>query len=121
MALWEMVGAANRLVDAEQPWTLAKAAKAGDEAAGVRLRGVLGDLLEACRLVAFASAPYLPAAAPRAAEQLGIDVAVRARTATAARTCAPCSDVGCGARGRPDRRRRRRCSRAWRRRAAPDA
>jgi len=73
LALWELVSAANRLVDAEQPWTLAKAAKAGDEAASVRLRGVLGDLLEACRLVAFASAPYLPSAAPRAAGQLGID------------------------------------------------
>ena len=31
--LWEFVGAANRLVDAEQPWELAKAAKAGDAAA----------------------------------------------------------------------------------------
>ena len=72
VVLWEMVGAANRLVDAEQPWTLAKAAKAGDDTAATRLRGVLGDLLEACRLIAFASAPYLPAAAPRAAEQLGI-------------------------------------------------
>ncbi len=72
VVLWEMVSAANRLVDAEQPWALAKAAKAGDDAAGARLRGVLGDLLEACRLVAFASAPYLPSAAPRAAEQLGI-------------------------------------------------
>ena len=29
--LWEFVGAANKAVDAEQPWVLAKAAKAGDD------------------------------------------------------------------------------------------
>ncbi|MFO1540124.1 MAG: methionine--tRNA ligase [Chloroflexota bacterium] len=70
--LWEFVGAANRYVDAEAPWALAKAAKAGDAVAAARLRDVLGDLLEACRLITVAAAPYLPAAAPRAAEQLGI-------------------------------------------------
>jgi methionyl-tRNA synthetase len=67
------VGAANRFVDAEQPWVLAKAAKAGDTEADERLRGVLGDLLEACRLAGFAAAPFLPATAPRLAEQLGIE------------------------------------------------
>ena len=68
--LWEFVGGANKVVDAEQPWVLAKAAKAGDEAAGERLRGVLGDLLEACRLVGLAVAPFMPgigAAGPRPA------------------------------------------------------
>jgi methionyl-tRNA synthetase len=70
--LWEFVGAANRYVDAEAPWALAKALKNGDAAAGERLRGVLGNLLEACRLITFAAAPYLPSAAPRAAEQQGI-------------------------------------------------
>ena len=55
--LWEFVGAANKLVDAEKPWELAKAWKAGDEAAGERLRGVLGDLIEACRLLGLAVAP----------------------------------------------------------------
>jgi methionyl-tRNA synthetase len=70
-ALWEFVGAANRLVDAEQPWSLAKAAKAGDAEAGARLRAVLGDLVEACRLIALAAAPFIPTAAPRALAQLG--------------------------------------------------
>ncbi|HEX5588815.1 MAG TPA: methionine--tRNA ligase [Candidatus Limnocylindrales bacterium] len=70
-ALFEFVGAANRFVDAEQPWGLAKAAKAGDEAAAERLRGVLGDLVEACRLVGLAAAPFLPLTAPRVLEQLG--------------------------------------------------
>jgi methionyl-tRNA synthetase len=71
--LWAFVGAANRLVDAEQPWALAKAAKAGDAEAGTRLRAVLGDLVEACRLVSLAAAPFLPQAAPRALAQLGYE------------------------------------------------
>ncbi len=69
--LWTFVGAANKTVDAEQPWTLAKAAKAGDEAAAAHLRLVLGDLVEACRLVGLAVAPFMPGAAPRILEQVG--------------------------------------------------
>ncbi len=69
--LWEYVSAANKVVDAEQPWVLAKAWKAGDDAAGERLRGVLGDLVEACRLVGLAAAPFLPETAPRLLAQLG--------------------------------------------------
>ena len=69
--LWEFVGGANRVVDAEKPWELAKAWKAGDEAAGDRLRGVLGDLVEACRLVGLAAAPFMPGMAPRVLAQLG--------------------------------------------------
>ena len=69
--LWEFVGGANRVVDAEKPWELAKAAKAGDEAAAARLRSVLGDLIEACRLVGLAAAPFMPSIAPKVLEQLG--------------------------------------------------
>ena len=69
--LWEFVGAANRLVEAEQPWSLAKSVKAGDEEAGARLHAVLGDLVEACRLIALAAAPFIPTATPRALAQLG--------------------------------------------------
>jgi len=72
-SLWGFVGAANKVVDSEQPWVLAKAAAAGDEAAAVRLRGVLGDLIEACRLVGLAVAPFLPASAPRILAQLGYE------------------------------------------------
>jgi methionyl-tRNA synthetase len=70
-ALWAFVAAANKLVDSEQPWVLAKAAAAGDEAAAERLRGVLGDLVEASRVIGLAAAPFLPSTAPRVAEQLG--------------------------------------------------
>jgi methionyl-tRNA synthetase len=69
--LWEFVGAANRLVDSEQPWVLARTAKAGDAEAAERLRDVLGDLLEGCRLLGLAAAPFLPATAPRLLAQLG--------------------------------------------------
>jgi methionyl-tRNA synthetase len=69
--LWEFVGGANKTVDAEQPWALQKLAKAGDEAAAAQLRGVLGDLVEACRLVGTAVAPFMPSAAPRILAQLG--------------------------------------------------
>ncbi len=69
--LWGLVGSANQLVDLEKPWVLAKAAAGGDAGAGERLRGVLGDLVEACRLVALAAAPFMPQAAPRILAQLG--------------------------------------------------
>ena len=70
-ALGGYVGTANQLVDAEKPWELAKAAKAGEEAAAQRLRGVLGDLVEANRLIGLAVAPFMPSIAPRVLEQLG--------------------------------------------------
>jgi methionyl-tRNA synthetase len=69
--LWEFVGGANKVVDAEQPWVLAKADAGGDSGAGERLRGVLGDLVEACRLLGLAVAPFMPGAAPRVLAQLG--------------------------------------------------
>ena len=72
-ALWGFVGHANRLVDSEQPWALAKAAKAGDAEAAERLRDVLGDLVEVCRLIGMAVAPFMPGTAPRILAQLGYD------------------------------------------------
>ena len=44
-----------------------------------RLRGVLGDLVEACRLVGLAGAPFLPGTAPRVLAQLGYAYRVRRR------------------------------------------
>jgi methionyl-tRNA synthetase len=74
-ALWEFVGDANRFVDAEQPWQLVKAARNGDTAAAERLRGALGDLLEACRVVSLAATPFMPTAARRVSSQLGLEFA----------------------------------------------
>jgi methionyl-tRNA synthetase len=70
--LWGFVSQANRYVDAEQPWVLAKAAQGGDGEAATHLSGVLGDLLEACRVIAFSAAPFMPDAAADAARQLGV-------------------------------------------------
>jgi methionyl-tRNA synthetase len=70
-SLWSFVGKANRFVDAEQPWLLAKAAANGEPGAGERLRGVLGDLVEAVRLIGLAAAPFLPTTAPKVLEQAG--------------------------------------------------
>ena len=72
-AVWGFVGEANRFVEREQPWTLAKQARDGDTPAADRLAAALGDLLEACRLVALATAPFMPAAAERVHAQLGLD------------------------------------------------
>jgi methionyl-tRNA synthetase len=72
-SIWDFVGAANKLVDAEKPWELNKASEAGDAAARERLAGVLADLVEACRLVALAAAPFMPNSAPRVLAQLGFD------------------------------------------------
>jgi len=69
--LWSVVSEANRFVDAEKPWELNKAWKAGDEAAATRLRTVLGDLVEICRLLGLGAAPFLPATGPRVLAQLG--------------------------------------------------
>jgi len=71
--LWSLVGAANHHVDTSKPWELAKAAKLGDRQAQGELRRVLGDLVEACRLVGLAVAPYMPSIAPRVLAQLGYD------------------------------------------------
>jgi methionyl-tRNA synthetase len=75
--LWSFVNAANQLVDAAKPWDLNKSAKAGDGSAGQRLRDVLGDLIEACRLIGLAAAPFIPNSAPRVLAQLGFDFTYR--------------------------------------------
>ncbi len=69
--LWEFVGGANKTVDAERPWDLAKAAHAGDEAAAPHHAGVLGALLETSRLVGLAVTPFMPNTGPRVLAQLG--------------------------------------------------
>jgi methionyl-tRNA synthetase len=71
-ALWSFVGHANRFVDDEQPWALNKTARTGDTEAADRLRSTMADLLEACRVVSLAAAPFMPGAAERAHRQLGL-------------------------------------------------
>ena len=72
-ALWEFVGTANRFVDAEKPWELVRLAKDGDTSSRERLAHIIGDLLEACRLVALYAAPVIPTVSEKIWRLLGYD------------------------------------------------
>jgi len=61
-----LLRAGNRLVDATQPWKLAK-----DPAKAGVLRDVLYTLAETCRIAAAALSPILPEKGPAALRQLG--------------------------------------------------
>ena len=76
----------EQTVDAEQPWVLAKLAKAGDADAAARLRDVLGDLVEACRS---SVSPWRRSCrAPRRASSLSSATSIRTlRTATVVPRC----------------------------------
>jgi methionyl-tRNA synthetase len=71
--LWMLVALANQRVDSDKPWELAKLAKAGDDASAAELRGTLGDLIELCRIIGLAVAPFMPSTAPRVLGQLGFE------------------------------------------------
>jgi methionyl-tRNA synthetase len=72
LAAWELVTAANKYVEDQKPWVLAKAAKKGDEAAAAQLDGVLADLIESIRLLGATLTPFIPLGAERIRTQLGI-------------------------------------------------
>ena len=59
-AVWELIGAANSFIEDSEPWKLHKA---GDADA---VAGVLGDCLEALRIVAVLASPVIPNACERA-------------------------------------------------------
>jgi methionyl-tRNA synthetase len=87
-AIWELVGAANRYVAETEPWTLAKARKAGDETgeqAATRLATVLYTLAETLRLVAELLTPFLPETAAKIAAQLGVSLDTSAKWASVTR------------------------------------
>ena len=67
-AIWDLVKAANRYVDASAPWSLAK-----DPAKRGRLGTVLYNILEASRICVLLSSPFIPAAAQRMWEALGCE------------------------------------------------
>ena len=70
--IWELIGAANKYVVEMAPWTLAKAATAGDGAAEERLATTLYVLIEVLRLATLYCEPFIPTAAARSAAQLGL-------------------------------------------------
>ncbi|WP_374711488.1 methionine--tRNA ligase [Symbiobacterium terraclitae] len=69
-ALWKLVDRANKYIDEQAPWALARdAAKAG------QLRSVLYSLAESLRILAVALTPFLIHTPERIWEQLGLDPA----------------------------------------------
>ncbi|MEW6429684.1 MAG: methionine--tRNA ligase [Thermodesulfobacteriota bacterium] len=70
MAVWEVIGRANRYIVANEPWVLAK-----DPAKRPRLDTMLFYLLESLRLIALTVTPVMPAAAARMHAALGIGAA----------------------------------------------
>jgi methionyl-tRNA synthetase len=74
-AVFALVARANRHVEDTHPWTLARAARAGDADAARRLDAALYDLAEACRVVAESLRPLLPGTAERIAATLGVPFA----------------------------------------------
>jgi methionyl-tRNA synthetase len=73
-AAWELVTLANRYVDDEKPWEIAKVAKNGDADADARLDVVLADLIETIRLLGVYLAPFIPLGAERIATQLAFSL-----------------------------------------------
>jgi methionyl-tRNA synthetase len=65
---WDLVKASNRYIDASAPWELAR-----DPSRRERLGTVLYNALEAARLCAILTSPFLPSAAQRIWETLGCD------------------------------------------------
>lgn len=73
-AVFRLVGRMNKYLDEKAPWSLAKAAEAGDGQAAARLRTVLGSSLEATRVAALLLSPFLPVAAEKLLGQMGLSI-----------------------------------------------
>ncbi len=65
-SIWAYIGMANRFVEEQAPWTLAK------EGDVLKLSGVVVALLEALRVVAICVAPFVPTTAQQMWLQLGL-------------------------------------------------
>ncbi|MGB1007997.1 MAG: methionine--tRNA ligase, partial [Thalassobaculaceae bacterium] len=74
---WEVVGAANRYVDEQAPWTLRKTDPA-------RMATVLYTLMETLRHLAILTQPVMPTAMGQLLDQLGVDAGARDFTALGA-------------------------------------
>jgi methionyl-tRNA synthetase len=66
-AVWDLVRATNAYIEASEPWKLHKA---GDAAA---VDAVLGDCLEALRIVALLASPLIPRACRELWRRLGLN------------------------------------------------
>ncbi|HEY6079147.1 MAG TPA: methionine--tRNA ligase, partial [Polyangiaceae bacterium] len=82
-AVFELIAVANRYADQQQPWTLSRRATCGATPQAradllAQLSHVLWRLLEGLRITALLLAPFLPQAARRIAERLGLPSAALA-------------------------------------------
>ncbi len=77
--IWRLLGAANKYIDEEAPWTAIKRGRPD------RAGAILYNTLEALRIVTILLSPVLPTAAQRAWEQLGIPQPLAAQHLDAAR------------------------------------
>ncbi|MBU2546970.1 MAG: methionine--tRNA ligase [Proteobacteria bacterium] len=68
IAVWELINRANKFIDREAPWALAK-----DPAMRVRLDEVLYELLEALALISGLIEPVMPDTAAEMRRQIGLD------------------------------------------------
>ena len=74
-AIWELVSRANRYIEEKTPWHLAR-----DDSQKGCLETVLYDLLESLRFISVLIFPFLPGAAGKIWEQLGIEENLSAQT-----------------------------------------
>lgn len=73
-AITGLVEQGNRFIEGEAPWRLARAADAGDPEAAARFEGVVGALVELCRVATLELAPFVPDGAARLVAQLDAGV-----------------------------------------------
>jgi methionyl-tRNA synthetase len=69
-AIWQLIGRANKYVEENAPWVLAKTDRQ-------RLATVLYNLVESLRLIAHAVSPFMPTTAGVIAAQLGLELNAR--------------------------------------------
>lgn len=72
-AVWGLLDAVNKYIDATAPWALAKNGETE------KLGGVLYAVLEALRIAATLASPYIPTLASKIWEQLGIEAPLSAQ------------------------------------------
>jgi len=68
IAIWELISAGNKYIDATAPWALAK-----DPEQRQRLATVIYNLLESIRIIALILAPFMPDTGEKILQILGCD------------------------------------------------
>ena len=86
--MWQLIRDANAYIEEQQPWATHKAGDAAATAA------VLGDCLEALRIVALLASPVIPRAATELWRRLGLDGRPRGRARARRRALGAVSTAG---------------------------